>query len=278
MKITIEAHDFHNLPGSCANPTVMSHPRVEELSDSDPSEADPADFLPPPSSLRARPSSQQNPAQGHHSQPQPGPQFRNANPSSAQAELHKTYQCLYPIYFDANRTRAEGRRVGREQAVENPLARTIVDAVGGLGLDIVFEPAKLHPKDWGNPGRIRVGLKGNRARIKNKHHLYLLVSAYLRSHPTTPESPLRLRIQGMPMPEKELSPPAVPRGWKLNTILPLHSPALSGGGVSENILKDMMNEMQAQGGGMVDGTGISGSSGGGGGGTATRKKGKGKKG
>lgn len=80
------------------------------------------------------------------------------------------------------------------------------------------------------------------------------------------------------MPEKELSPPAVPRGWKLNTILPLHSPALSGGGVSENILKDMMNEMQAQGGGMVDGTGISGSSGGGGGGTATRKKGKGKKG
>lgn len=31
-------------------------------------------------------------------------------------------------------------------------------------------------------------------------------------------------------------------------ILPLHSPALSGGGVSENVLKDMMAEMQ--GGGM----------------------------
>ena len=38
----------------------------------------------------------------------------------------------------------------------------------------------------------------------------------------------------------------------MNSILPLHSPALSGGGVSDNILKDVMQEMQgaAQGGGM----------------------------
>lgn len=30
----------------------------------------------------------------------------------------------------------------------------------------------------------------------------------------------------------------------MSTILPLHSPALSGGGVSENFLKEMMAEMQ----------------------------------
>ena len=30
----------------------------------------------------------------------------------------------------------------------------------------------------------------------------------------------------------------------MGTILPLHSPALSGGGVSENIIKDMMQEVQ----------------------------------
>ena len=29
----------------------------------------------------------------------------------------------------------------------------------------------------------------------------------------------------------------------MGTILPLHSPAVSGGGVSENLLKDMMAEM-----------------------------------
>jgi len=34
----------------------------------------------------------------------------------------------------------------------------------------------------------------------------------------------------------------------MNSILPLHSPALSGGGVSENILKDVMQEMQGAGG------------------------------
>lgn len=68
----------------------------------------------------------------------------------------------------------------------------------------------------------------------------------------------------MPTPDQPIPPPAVPRGWKMNTILPLHSPALSGGGVSENILKDMMQEMQAgqaaqggasSGGGQIEGGG-----------------------
>lgn len=39
----------------------------------------------------------------------------------------------------------------------------------------------------------------------------------------------------------------------MNTILPLHSPALSGGGVSENILQDMMAEMQGAGGAQAAG-------------------------
>ena len=46
------------------------------------------------------------------------------------------------------------------------------------------------------------------------------------------------------MPDGPISPPAVPRGWKIGTILPVHSPALSGGGVSENMFKEMMQEMQ----------------------------------
>lgn len=36
----------------------------------------------------------------------------------------------------------------------------------------------------------------------------------------------------------------------MGTILPLHSPAASGGGISEDFFKDMMSEMQGlQGGG-----------------------------
>ena len=97
-----------------------------------------------------------------------------------------------------------------------------------------------------------------------EHHLYTLISAHLKVHPTTPESPLRLRIQGMPPPNGPPPPPAVPRGWKIGTVLPLHSPAVSGGGVSENILKDVMQEMQGAGGpgGMANLMGAMGNAGG----------------
>lgn len=92
----------------------------------------------------------------------------------------------------------------------------------------------------------RNGVSPNHARFP-EHHLYTLVAKHLLAHPTTPESPLRLRIHGMPPPTTPIPAPAVPRGWKMSSILPLHSPALSGGGVSENILQDMMAEMQGAG-------------------------------
>jgi signal recognition particle subunit SRP19 len=69
------------------------------------------------------------------------------------------YQSLYPVYFDSTKSRVEGRRVKKSLAVENPLARTIVDATQQLGLRVVFEPGKMHPKDWANPGRVRVLIK-----------------------------------------------------------------------------------------------------------------------
>lgn len=110
-----------------------------------------------------------------------------------------------------------------------------------------------------------------------EHHLYNLISDHLLAHPTTASSPMRLRVAGLPPPKEPLPTPAVPRGWKMGDILPLHSPALSGGGVSDNILKDMMAEMQGQGGGAIDG--MTGGSGGGpsAGGGGKKKKEKGKK-
>lgn len=150
---------------------MSQHARIEEVSDSDPdsdpSEMDPSEFassiirpanIPPPGTRQAPPPPQTL-----------QPQFRA--PTSADTDRHKHWQCLYPVYFDATRTRAEGRRVGQALAVENPLAREIVDAVAGLGLDIVFEPGKMHPKDWGNPGRVRILVKEDgvrkSSRVKN---------------------------------------------------------------------------------------------------------------
>lgn len=138
---------------------MSQHARIEEVSDSDlesdPSEQDLDDFGPisfarPPSALPIVPTPSQH-------------EFAQIQTASSPANdlKIKKYQCLYPLYFDANRSRAQGRRVAKEFAVRNPLAREIVDAVQLLGLDTVFEPGKTHPKDWSNPGRVRVLVKEN---------------------------------------------------------------------------------------------------------------------
>lgn len=174
-------------------------------------------------------------------------QYQQQYASAAELAKFKGYQCIYPVYFDKNRSRAEGRRVGRKLAVENPLARDIVDAVQVLGLETLFEPDKQHPKDWANPGRVKVLVKqkgrlANPRLVKNKHHLFIHIATHLQAHPTTEASARRLRVASLPPPDpdKPVPAPAVPRGWKMGSILPLHSAALSGGGVSENMLKDMM--------------------------------------
>jgi signal recognition particle subunit SRP19 len=232
------------------SPHAMN-PRIEEVSDSDsePSEQDLDEFT---SLIEARNIPAAAPANASSLPAQLLQPQSPAIKTSTDREKSKHYQCLYPIYFDKAKTRAEGRRVGRELAVENPLAREMADAAANLGLRTVFEPDKTHPKDWSNPGRVRVLLKQDGKLldddVKNKHHLYVLIAQYLKANPTDKTTPFRLPIAGVPMP-KEMPEPAVPNGWKLNKILPLHSPALTGGGVSENFLADMMAEMQGEAGG-----------------------------
>ena len=296
----------------------MSHPRVEEVSDSDldmsdPSEGDIDDFADADILRRVetRPSQPQQQQQSRPSAPQQQARQQQQGSGFPQIQMqtttdekaYKSFQCLYPVYFDRTRTRAEGRRVPRSLAVANPLAMDIVQACASLRLQTVLEAGKLHPKDWANPGRVKVNLRQTPSNtttpITNKHHLYILVAKHLQAHPTTEQSrSLRTEVRGAPIPPQALEPgkpwprPAVPRGWKMGELLPYYSPAMTGGGVSENFLKEMMKEMQQQGGaggtgGMPDmasllaaaggggGAGGAGASGSGGGGKK-EKKGKGK--
>lgn len=149
---------------------MSQHARIEEVSDSelesDPSEQDLEDFAPislarPPTTTTTTNTTVPIPSQHEFAQFQAASAAQRAASSPANDFKIKKYQCLYPLYFDANRSRAQGRRVGKEFAVRNPLAREIVDAVQLLGLDTVFEPGKTHPKDWSNPGRVRVLVKEN---------------------------------------------------------------------------------------------------------------------
>ncbi len=178
----------------------MSHARIEEVSDSDPSEGDISDVdddFDEREIIRARSEREQyapfslsqntaaHPAAIPSSKlappaaPKPNPSLINpsAIPSAAGGtqfqhteddSKYKDFQCIYPIYFDKSRSRGQGRMVGRELAVESPLAREIVNACGSLRLETLFEPAKCHPKDWANPGRVKVKLKGGQnPTIKN---------------------------------------------------------------------------------------------------------------
>ncbi|KAH8766555.1 signal recognition particle, SRP19 subunit [Hyaloscypha finlandica] len=256
----------------------MSHARIEEVSDSDPSEGDISDVSDdfdereilkqraPPSVSQSiiNPSSIPSTTNTTSSPPAPG-QGQPFHTTQDESK-YKDFQCIYPVYFDVNRSRAEGRRVGLELAVENPMAREIVNACARLRLETLFEPSKLHPKDWANPGRVKIKLKGGANKsIKNKHHLYTLISAHLKANPTTTATASLVRVPGVPPPDpaKEYPKPAIPKGWKMGNILPHYSPGLTGGGVSENFLKDMMAEMQNAGAAGAGAGGAGPSSGGG---------------
>ncbi len=153
---------------------MSRHARIEELSEdeseSDPMEMDPSDFEPPSSKFPLQQARSSSTIGGSSSStrinPHDIPSLSSPTTTTQYAtttdlERYRHFQCLYPVYFDANRSRAEGRRVGREHAVQNPLARDLVDAVQTLGLRALFEPGKVHPKDWSNPGRVRVLIKEN---------------------------------------------------------------------------------------------------------------------
>ncbi|KAJ9653074.1 signal recognition particle subunit [Neophaeococcomyces mojaviensis] len=240
----------------------MSRPQIEEVSDSDPEIEDPSDFLPGEVFRPANTSSRPSQPASSSTQPNPTlyrPQVPSHEPSEAEiAEKRKElkpYTTLYPIYFSSQRTRSSGRRVSSKLAVQDPLAFNVLKAVRhvlGNNIRVAFEPDKTHPKDWANPGRVKVQLFDSETKeplhptVQNKQHLYNLVAQYLKDHPTKPEDPLELRIQGLQVPEKFLeSKVAVPRGWKMSGVLPVHSAAVSGGGVSDNFLKEAMEEMRA---------------------------------
>lgn len=229
----------------------MSDVRIEEVSDSDPSEGDISDlddeYFDERDILRAK-----IPQKSASSFPKPTADLstpyyvRTQEPS-----YHAKSQCIYPIYFDKLRSRRQGRLVAMKLAVENPMAREIVNVCCQLGLETSFEPNKCHPRDWANPGRVKVKLRGgNNPNIKNKHHLYILISHHLIANPTTTVTAKSWLDPGMPVPDpsKEYPTPAIPKGWKMSRILPYFSPALSDGGVNEDMFKQMMAQMQSAGG------------------------------
>jgi signal recognition particle subunit SRP19 len=66
-------------------------------------------------------------------------------------------QVLWPRYFDKGLSKAQGRRVSKEQAVPSPRTEDIAKAVKELNLKFRVEPDAAHPSaPWKPTGRVVV--------------------------------------------------------------------------------------------------------------------------
>jgi signal recognition particle subunit SRP19 len=82
---------------------------------------------------------------------------------------------IWPAYLDAGCTRAEGRRVPLDQAVEDPTVDEIAKAVQQVGYDAVIEREKTYPREYDPRGRVLV----QGAEDSSKNDLVQAVAAYV---------------------------------------------------------------------------------------------------
>ncbi|OBZ78202.1 hypothetical protein A0H81_02578 [Grifola frondosa] len=115
------------------------------------------------------------------------PQFRPGGPGAdlqntvTDITPYKKWTCIYPIYIDAKRPCSRGeRRIARPKSLWWPLSKDIADATNRLGLGTLHEVNKAHPRDWENPGRVRVQWKKDgrlvNPAIKTKKQLLEMIS------------------------------------------------------------------------------------------------------
>ena len=82
---------------------------------------------------------------------------------------------IWPAYFDAARSRSEGRRVALDQAVDEPTVDELAKAVQQVGYDAKIERDKQYPREWEPRGRVLV----KDAEDATKTDLLQAVAAYL---------------------------------------------------------------------------------------------------
>ena len=63
---------------------------------------------------------------------------------------------LYPCYIDSSRKLFDGRKISKENSVDNPNLNELTKAFEQLGFRGIQEPKKIHPRDFFRPGRITV--------------------------------------------------------------------------------------------------------------------------
>lgn len=85
--------------------------------------------------------------------------------------LFDRWICIYPAYINSKKTLAEGRRIPKDKAVDNPTHQEIRDVLVAAGLKVGVENkiySREKSKEMLYRGRIRVQLKNENGLILNK--------------------------------------------------------------------------------------------------------------
>ncbi|MDD1736348.1 MAG: signal recognition particle protein Srp19 [Methanothrix sp.] len=75
---------------------------------------------------------------------------------------------IWPIYFDASRTRIEGRMVSLQDAVHEPDLDMVITAALKSGFKPEIERDRRHPKTWHQEeasGRVLIAKKGPKSAV-----------------------------------------------------------------------------------------------------------------
>jgi signal recognition particle subunit SRP19 len=73
---------------------------------------------------------------------------------------------IYPVYFDSDVSRLNGRRVAKKHAVEKPSLENLAKAAKSLGLNPVLEKDAVHSSTpWKKEGRILIEKKGSKTKL-----------------------------------------------------------------------------------------------------------------
>jgi signal recognition particle subunit SRP19 len=95
---------------------------------------------------------------------------------------------IWPIYFDANKTREEGRRVPKNLAVQSPRIDEIKLAVDRLGLRNEVRLETHFPKvPWAKTGMLLVEKKESKEKILQKIAKQLLKIKSAQPAPAKPQ-------------------------------------------------------------------------------------------
>ena len=77
---------------------------------------------------------------------------------------YEKFSVVWPTYMDSTKTISKGRRLSKEDAVEEPSVYEISEALQSLQIRHVLQPYKGYPPDvesrWDNPGRVLVDMDG----------------------------------------------------------------------------------------------------------------------